>query len=180
VLGRSVKICAQQAAPADFYSKDVVTILAPVNDEQLQRDFREANEKAISAVKEFAAWLASQESSATDDSAIGPQKFSQMLKMTEQVDIQLDELAAIGCRDLERNRKALADTCEKFAPGKTIAQCMILASAHKPKDADPVIVVSRQLAGLREFIIDNDIVTIPGTEQAMVKQAPASNRQFGS
>ena len=33
-----------------------------------------------------------------------------------------------------------------------------------------------QLAGLRQFIVDKDLVTIPGTEQANVEEAPPFNR----
>ena len=96
-----------------------------------------------------------------------------MLEMTEQVDVPLAELEAIGRRDFKQNQKALRDACEQFAPGKTITRCMALAAAHKPEDADPVVAASKQLAVLRTFVADNGIVTIPGTERALVKKAPA-------
>ena len=34
-----------------------------------------------------------------------------------------------------------------------------------------------QLAQLRQFIVDHDVVTIPGTEEALVEEAPAYRRQ---
>ena len=96
-----------------------------------------------------------------------------MLKMTEQVDIPLGRLEAIGQRDLDRNLAALDEACKKFAPGKTPAECIALVEAHKADDADPVAAARKQLSGLRKFLIDNNVVTVPGTEEAEVRQAPA-------
>jgi uncharacterized protein (DUF885 family) len=158
---------------ADFYEKDVVAVFAPVKDEQLQREFRRANDAAIRAVRDFDAWLAAQEPSANDDFAIGSQKFAQMLKMTERVDTPLDELEAIGRRDLERNQNALKEACAKFAAGKSLAEAMALAISHKPRNPDPVVAASDQLSMLRHFIVDHQLVAIPGTEQAIVRRAPA-------
>jgi uncharacterized protein (DUF885 family) len=158
---------------ADFYAKDVAGIFAPVKDEQLQREFRAANEAAIGAVREFDAWLAAQEATATDDFALGAMKFAQMLKMTEGVDVSLDELESIGRRDLRRNRDALEQACARFAPGKSVEACMALAAAHKPKNPDPVAAATEQLGLLRKFVLDHNVVTIPGVEEAKVRRAPA-------
>ena len=76
------------------------------------------------------------------------------------VDVPLDELEAVGKRDLERNLDALKEACAKFAPGKSIAECMALVSAHKPKEADPVDAASRQLQMLRKFVEEKDLVRI--------------------
>src|SRR5213075_3487042 len=49
-------------------------------------------------------------------------------------------------------------------------------NAKKPAGG-PVAGARAQLAGLKQFIIDHDIVTIPGNEQAKVEEAPAYQRQ---
>src|SRR6266542_3041491 len=43
-----------------FYEKDVPAIFAPVKDEQLQKDFKEANDGAITAMKKIDGWFRSQ------------------------------------------------------------------------------------------------------------------------
>jgi uncharacterized protein (DUF885 family) len=158
---------------AEFYAKDVPGIFASVKDAESQKAFKAANDAAIQAVREFDAWLAEQEAYATDDFALGPEKFSQMLRMTEGVDIPLGRLEEIGKRDLERNLSALKHACEEFAPGKSVAECMAEAEAHKVEGNDPVQAAMNQLGGLREFVLEKDIVTIPGTESATVAQAPS-------
>lgn len=156
---------------ADFYSKDVVKVFEPVKDEQLQKDFKDANDAAIKAVKDFDAWLASNESNATSNFALGAEKFRLMLKQTEMVDIPLDQLEGIGRKDLERNTNALKDACAKFAPNQSLQQCMAKASADKPQ-GNLIDAARSQLTDLRKFILDKGVVTIPGTEEAQVKQAP--------
>jgi hypothetical protein len=158
---------------AGFYAGDVAAIFAPVKDERLQKEFQEANAAAIQAVKEFDSWLANLEPTATDDYALGPEKFSLMLKMTEGVDIPLGRLDEIGKRDLQRNLKALEQECKKLAPDKTVEECMAMVAARKAEGDGPVDAASRQWAGLREFVESQDLVSIPGTEQARVAQAPA-------
>jgi uncharacterized protein (DUF885 family) len=156
---------------ADFYSKDVVKVFEPVKDEQSQKDFKAANEAAIKAVKDFDAWLASQEANATNDFALGADKFRQMLKQTEMVDIDLAKLEEIAKGDLERNTNALRDACAQYAPNQTLQQCMAKASADKPQ-GNLIDAARNQLTNLRGFIQQKDVVTIPGTEEAKVAQAP--------
>jgi hypothetical protein len=158
---------------ADFYAKYVPSIFGSVRDDQLQKDFKTANDAAIQAVKEFDGWLAQQEGNPTGEFALGAEKFTQMLKMTEGVDLPLGRLEAIGKRDLERNLGALRQQCEKFAPGKTLQQCMANAVAHKAAGDNPVEAAKNQLGGLRKFLLEKEIVTIPGTEEVKVAQAPS-------
>lgn len=158
-----------------FYEKDVPAIFAPVKDEKLQKDFTEANAAAIKAMKEMDAWFKTLEASATDKFALGAEKFSEMLRQTEGVEVRLDELENIGRRDLERNQAALREACEKYAPGQSIMACVARAQANKP-GGGPVETARKQLADLKAFIDEKKIVTIPGTEEALVAEAPAYRR----
>jgi hypothetical protein len=158
-----------------FYEKDVPAVFASVKDDKLQKDFTEANSAAIKAMKEMDAWFKTLEETATDKFALGAEKFSEMLRQTEGVEVRLDELANIGRRDLDRNLAALGQACEKFAPGQSITACVARAQANKPVGG-PVETARKQLADLKTFISEKKIVTIPGTEQALVDEAPAYRR----
>lgn len=158
-----------------FYEKDVPAVFASVKDEQLQRDFREANEAAIKAMKDIDGWFKTLEAEATNDYALGAEKFSEMLRETEGVEVRLDELANIARRDLERNLTALREACDKFAPGQSPTVCVARAQANKPVGG-PVETARKQLAELKAFIEQKKVVTIPGAEQALVDEAPAYRR----
>ncbi len=160
---------------AQYFDHDVKEIFAPVKDPQLQSDFAAANEEAIRALKSLDAWFASQRAKANENFALGADLFHQMLYATERVDISLDQLEAIGRQDLERNLAALKEACAQFDPGKTMADCTAKQTADKPKGS-PLEAAREQLKELRTFVADNHIVSIPGTEQAQVDEAPPYQR----
>ena len=160
---------------ADFYEKDVPAVFASVSDQALQSDFRTANEGAIKAVRDFDKWLASQEASATDNFAMGADKFREMLKATERVEVPLDQLERIGREDMERNLSALREACAAYAQGQTIQQCIEKAKSQKP-EGSVVDAARRQLTDLKAYIADKNLVTIPGTEEAKVAEAPPYKR----
>lgn len=157
---------------AEFYEKDVPKVFEAVKDEQSQKEFKDANDAAAKAVKEFDAWLGEQEKSSNANFALGADKFKQMLKQTEGVDIDLAKLEEIAKADLDRNLAAFKLECEKYAPGKTLIECNNKASASKAEGKDVVEAATKQLADLRKFVQEKDIVTVPGTEECKVAEAP--------
>jgi uncharacterized protein (DUF885 family) len=161
---------------AEYYQNDGIAAFLDVSDGDLQLDLRLAARTASQAMKELADWLESQRPNATQDFALGTDKFALMLRDTEMVDIPLAELEAIGRADLRRNQDALRASCARYAPGATLQACMNKMAANKPKGG-AVAAARAQLAGLKSFIQEKDLVTIPGTEEAKVEESPPYNRQ---
>jgi hypothetical protein len=153
----------------------VPAIFADVKDDALQARFKASNAAAIQATQDMADWLSKQKPNATQDFALGAEKFSKMLHATELVDIPLDQLKAAGEADLQRNLDALKAACDQFAAGKSLHECVAKEAANKP-EGGAVEGARAQLASLRQFIIDKDLATIPGPEQAKVEEAPPFNR----
>lgn len=157
---------------AGSYETDIAKVFAEVKDAAAQKDFTEANAIAAKAVKDFDDWLAEQEKTATTDFALGPDKFKQMLKQTEGVDIDLVELEQIAKKDLNRNLAAFKAECEQYAPGATLVECNAKGNAVKAEGSDLIEAATKQLADLRKFIVEKDIVSVPGTEECKVGKAP--------
>lgn len=160
---------------ASFFKSDVPGIFAEVKDDALQARFKSANAAAIKATQELADWLKAQKPHATQDFALGAATFSKMLHATERVDLPLDQLKAVGESDLKRNLDALKKACDTYAPGKSLKGCVAMEAADKP-EGGAVEGARKQLASLRQFILDKHIATIPGDEQAKVEEAPPFNR----
>lgn len=156
---------------AQYFEHDVPGIFASVKDPTLQKDFADANRDAIAALKALDAWFESQKATANDDFAIGADRFQKMLYATERVGMPLERLEALGKSDLERNLAALKEACARYAPGKTMQECVGKTEADKPA-GKPVEAAREQLKELRAFVTDHNLVTIPGTEQALVDEAP--------
>lgn len=161
---------------AEFYRKDVPLAFAEVKDEQLQKELKAAIEPAAQAMQDMGKWMESQRAQANDAHALGPERFAAMVRMTEGVTTPIEKLEAIGRADLERNLAALAEACKAYLPKGTIAACVEKQGNDKPQGG-AVEGARGQLAQLRQFLLDHDVVSIPGTEQALVEEAPAYRRQ---
>jgi len=161
---------------AQFYRDDVPRAFAEVQDEALKKAMAAAIEPAAQAMEGFAEWLESQRANANEAYALGPERFAAMLRMTENVDTPLDRIEAIGRADLERNSSALKEACRAYAPGAKIQECVARVSADKP-DGGAVSGARAQLDTLKKFLLDHEVVSIPGTEEAKVEEAPAYRRQ---
>jgi uncharacterized protein (DUF885 family) len=156
---------------ADYFENDVPQVFEGAGDAAAQAAFSDANAAAAKAMAELRDWLISNRESATEDYALGADLFAQMIYDTERVDVTLDELEAIGRADLERNQNALAEACAEFAPGETIQQCFAAMADRKPEGGS-VEAAREQLNETKAFLIAEDLVTIPGTEEAKVAESP--------
>jgi uncharacterized protein (DUF885 family) len=166
---------AQFGGLANFYSKNVTAAFASVNDPDLQKQLSEANTAAAQAMDALKRTLEEDRKQANDKFALGPDLYAQMVSQTEGVDLAVDQIEAAGRADLDRNTAALKSECGTYAPKATLAQCVAKMSAHKPKDG-AVEAARAQLAMLKDFIVKNNVVSIPGTEEALVAEAPIYNR----
>lgn len=161
---------------AEYYAGDVKAAFAQVQDVALQQQLAEASAAAAASMRGLAQWLDQNAASATQDYALGPEKFARMLRDTEAVDTSLDELERVGRADLQRNQVALREACARYAPGASIPACMARMNARKPAQG-PVQAATAQIPELRAFVLEQDLVSIPGTEQALVRESPPYNRQ---
>jgi hypothetical protein len=166
---------AQFGGLADFYSKNVAATFASVNDPDLQKQLSEADTAAAQAMDALKRTFEDDRKQANDKFALGPDLYAQMVSQTERVDLAVDQLEAAGRADLERNTAALKTECGTYAPKATLAQCVAKVSAQKPKGG-AVESARTQLAVLKDFIVKNNVVSIPSTEEAKVTEAPVYNR----
>lgn len=160
---------------ADFYTKNVAAVFASVSDAELQKQLKDADIVAAQAMTGLKEYLAGERKNANDKYALGPDLFGQMVKQTEQVDLPVEQIEAAGRADLERNTEALKGECGSYAPKASLAQCVAKMQANKPKGG-PLEEARGQLKMLKEFIVQNNVVSIPSSDEALVAEAPPYNR----
>jgi hypothetical protein len=160
---------------ADFYHDDAPKVFASVAEEALQVQLRQSTGAAEAAMRNLSEWLAANRKSATGDFALGENKFTQMLSVTERVTTPLAQIEKAANADLARNLAALHAACAAFLPGKPLPACVEKAAQNKPAGG-PVEGARQQLAELKSFIEAKGFVSIPGAEQALVAEAPAYRR----
>jgi hypothetical protein len=156
---------------ADYFSNDVPVVFEGVDDAEMQAAFALANSAAATAMQGLADWLKANLDTATEDYALGPELFRQMIYDTERVDISLDELEAMGQADMKRNKIALGEACAEFAPGESIRSCFAMMANRKPPGG-AVETARLQMEETKAFLLEKDLVTIPGNEEALVAESP--------
>lgn len=162
---------------ADFLDAEVPKVFAGIGDADAQAAFHEQNARAVKAFRDLQKHFESLRPTQTEDFALGPKLFAQMLFDNERVDTPLEALEAAGRADLERNRTALVAACAKLVPGRSIRECIAREEREKPAGSDMLALARTQLGQLRQFLVDHDVVAIPGEEQAEVRAAPPYNAQ---
>src|SRR5262249_41374202 len=105
---------------ADFLRKNLVQAVADLKDEAIRSQFLETNRKAAAALTDYAAWLERDKlPKATDEFALGEEKFARMLKDTELVDLPPQKILDIGMEQLRKEQKAFVDAARRIDPDKT-------------------------------------------------------------
>ncbi len=160
---------------ASYLRDDVPKVFASATDTALLRGFQSANDSAAAAFADVATWFAAEAKHGTRAFALGPALFQEMVRRTEGVDVSLEVLERVAKEDLARNLAALDSACAQFAPGAATETCVRRVSAHKPPEG-PVAGATRQLKDLENFLRRHDIVSIPGSEQALVRESPPHMR----
>jgi uncharacterized protein (DUF885 family) len=159
-----------------YYPGDGMAAWKGVGTPDNQAALKTATDNAVKAMQETVTWVEGQRAASRPTFMLGKDKFQRMLADTEMVTTPVETLEQIGRADLAANQKLLGEACARYAPGQTLPDCMAKMSANKPQGG-AVAGARAQLAGLKQFIQQHDIVTIPGPEEAKVEEAPPYNRQ---
>jgi hypothetical protein len=156
-----------------YLRDDVPPLFASVADATLQEQLRSATALALPAIERAVAWL--EKVPRNDTFAMGAEQFRQMLWANERVDTPLDQLRAIAEADLARNRAALEYECAELMPGATLEACAASIKDDKPIEG-PVASARQQVRTLKQFVIAQDLVSIPSQREARVEEAPPHKR----
>lgn len=140
---------------------------------QQQQALKDAQDAASQAILKFKTYLQQELLPLSHDHfAIGAQRFSDMLKFNELIDIPLDKLLAIGEEDLARNQATLEEIVAKLDPNKTVQEHMQILGRDHPA-ADQLLDNTRALLdNLRTFVIEHHIVTVPESVSCIVEETP--------
>lgn len=164
---------------ATFYTNEVPAAFAGVGTAVERNALTAAANAASQAMTDLAQWLNSNAATATQDFALGADRYLRMLNAVEGVTTTIDDLQRAGTADLQRNQAALTAACAAYAPALTVAQCVGRMESNAPGDG-MLAAANRQITELRNFIAAQDLLTIPSTEPLLVRNAPAYFQAAGA
>jgi uncharacterized protein (DUF885 family) len=148
----------------EFFHKDVPNAFAEIKDEKLLVEFRHSNAAVIAALREYQTFLADHLlAHSKGDFRIGSENYHKKLLYEEMVDVPLSRLLRIGYDDLRRNQQWVRDVAAEIDPKKSPRQVLAELKRDHPQP-DNLLQAFRDLLGnIRQYIVDNNIVTLPSS-----------------
>lgn len=157
----------------DFFRQDVPAAFSQVRDPKLLAEFRQSSAQVVAALESYQAFLKTDIlPKSRGDFRLGPQVFRKKLLYEEMVDIPLDRLRQIAYADLRRNQAELKKTAAQIDPKKSTQAVLLDVRQDHPKPDQLLQSFRDTLAGLRQFIEQHQIVTIPSTLEPVVEETP--------
>lgn len=161
------------AGVATFYDNDLVAAVSDLTDRELLAQFHVARGDASAAVGAFVDHLKALTPYADAGFAIGSRNFAALLKYGEAVDMPLEHLLDVGEADLRRNLARFAEVAATIDPRKSPRDVMAEIAADHPADHALISETRDMLEDIRQFLIDNEIVSIPSEERCMTVATPS-------
>jgi uncharacterized protein (DUF885 family) len=166
---------AIEQLPGDiaFFKNDVPDAFKNVSDSNLLGEFNASNQAVIAALVEYQNFLKNDLlARSKGDFRIGAENYRKKLSYDEMVDTPLDKLLEIGYENLRQNQQAFRLTAAKVDPKRTPQEILHdLEKDHPP--ADGLLQTFRDvLGGLRGFIVQRRIATIPSTTPPILEETP--------
>jgi uncharacterized protein (DUF885 family) len=164
-----------------FFQKDVPLAFKDVKDPELLSEFRQTNAVVIKELRTWLVWLKTDLlPRSKGDYKLGADNYRKKLLYDEMVDIPLDKLLDIGYANLRENQQRFRDMAKKIDPTKTPQQILDDAEKDHPA-ADKLLQAFRDtLSGLREFIVQHRLMTIPSPVMPIVEETPPFMRALTS
>ncbi len=156
-----------------FFKEDVPKAFKEVKDTKLLAEFRKSNDGVMAALAKYEAFLEKTMLPASKgDFRIGAENYSKKLLFEDMVDLPIDRLLEIGYEDLHRNQRRLKETAAKIDPNHSPRE--VLAELEKDHPAaDQLLQTFRDtLGGLRDYIEEKKIITLPSKLLPQVEETP--------
>ena len=161
----------------NFLKVGVPAAFAAVEDEQLKRDFTVANDAAIASFESFRTYLEQElKPKADGDFALGADLFAKRAAYNEMVDIPPDRLLEIAYAQLHKDKSALSDAAHEIDPSTPIEAVLKQVRTQHPAADALISTASEDLAGLRAFVQDHHIATLPSDLLPQVEDTPEFRR----
>ena len=160
-----------------FFEKDVPAAFPHVGN----AEFGPVNRAVIDALTRYRRFLKDHLLPASHgDFRLGAELYSKKLLYEEMVDTPLARLLEIGFKDLRRNQEAFRATAARIDSKRTPQQVLEQVEKDHPPAAGLLQAFRGSLQGLRDFIVQHDIVTIPSPVPPILEETPPFMRALTS
>ncbi len=170
---------AIEQLPGDvsFFQHDVPLAFQKVTDKQLLAEFKTANDAAIAALNSYLAYLkADVLPRAKGDFRIGAENYRKKLLYDEMVDTPIDKLLELGYQNLRQNQAEFKRVATAIDPKRTPQQILEELERDHPAPDKLLDAFRGTLAGLKDYLVQHHIVTVPSPVLPIVEETPPFER----
>jgi|SRR5713101_320058 len=156
-----------------FFQKDVPEAFKDVHDNKLLKEFKASNGAVIHALESYEKWVKSDLLPRSNgDFRLGAENYSKKLLYDEMVDLPLDRLLEIGMANLRANQQRYKETAALLDPSQTPQQILEQMSKDHPAPDKLLQSFRDVLGGLKTYIEEHKIITIPSEVPPIVEETP--------
>lgn len=158
---------------ASFLEKDLLIALKDVKNDSLMKEFNTANKKAIAAINDFASYLEKEKlPKANNEYSIGKENYQKMLLFGENITLSADAILAIGMKELQKEQASFNAAAKIINPNKKPIDVYNDLQKEHPTAESLIPDAKKNLEAIRQFIIDNKIVTMPSEVRVKLEETP--------
>lgn len=128
---------------------------------------------AAQALADYAAWVKERLAHATDEFALGSDRYDELVRLRAFDDLATDDILAIGEEQLALNQEARARAASQVDPSASVDEVMDRIKSDHPEHFGAALAGYRKaMADARQFVIDHDIASVPEGETLDVIETP--------
>ncbi|HEX5750621.1 MAG TPA: DUF885 domain-containing protein [Archangium sp.] len=172
------EIALQQAAGTrSLLASTLPQAFAPVKDAALQESFTREQAKALAALEDYVRFLREDLLPRSNgDFAIGESIYRRKLSYEEGVTEDIDSLLAWGRAELKRTQDEFREVARRLDAKRAPMDVYRELGKEHPTPAELVPTTRATLETIRQFLVDQHIITIPSEVRAQVAETPSFNR----
>jgi uncharacterized protein (DUF885 family) len=156
-----------------FFKSDVPLAFQDVKDKELLKQFEGTNSKVIEALEKYLEFLKSDLlPRSKGDFRIGKENYKKKLLYEEAVETPLEKILEMGYKNLHENQERFKQTAFKLNPEKTAQEILHELEKEHPAPDKLLETIRGKMDGLKQYLIDKKIVTIPTTTSLFVQESP--------
>jgi len=172
---------AMMRGAAEMLGKDLDLAFAAEPNARLRDSLRRAADAVIPIVNAYATYLERDVAPrATGDFTIGAVNLARRYRAEEMIDTPLDQLVAIGERELRAQQAAFRAAAERLAPGKDPVATWVSVRRIHPPMGGVVAATQAIVDSLTSFVSSRGIASVPRGERVVVAPALPFDLGFAS
>ena len=173
------QVTLQQAGQAAGLFTGMLPAIAAQAAPELLPELQAAGQAAVQAVEEYAAFVKDEVlPQAAGDFATGKELFDEMLREQHMVDYDADQLFETGWELFHQTRAQMEAVSREIDPDKTVHELLEEAKADHPTAEGLLDTYRQAMAAAREYVVAQEIATIPAGESLRVVETPVFQRML--